>query len=90
MTHSADLEIVNVRGLHARAAARFCDLADRFDADITVCRENMRVGGCSLMALLMLGAGKGSVITVTAEGREAEAAIAALGELVRSGFGEDD
>ncbi len=82
-------EITNVRGLHARAAAKFCSLAQRFEASITVSKDGMTVGGCSLMALLMLGAGKGSTITLRAEGAEADTAVDALCDLVAERFGEE-
>ena len=72
---SRAVTIVNLRGLHARAAAKFCDLAQTFDAAITVSKDRTVVGGCSLMALLMLGAGKGSKISIAADGPDAEAAI---------------
>ena len=83
-----DLEICNKRGLHARAAAKFCTMAANFDADIKVTKDDTTVGGCSLMALLMLGAGIGSTVTVSAEGPEAEEAVAALSELVTNRFDE--
>ncbi|MEM9421390.1 MAG: HPr family phosphocarrier protein [Pseudomonadota bacterium] len=81
-------EIKNVRGLHARAAAKFCELAQKFSSSITVSKDGMTVGGCSLMALLMLGAGKGSNITLHADGVDAEAALEALTGLVGDRFGE--
>ncbi len=85
---SADLLIVNKRGLHARAAARFVQCAERFDATITVSKDQTTVGGTSIMGLMMLAAAPGSEIHVTAEGREAEAALAALAALVADRFGE--
>lgn len=84
-----DLTIVNKRGLHARASARFVQTAERFDAEVNVTRESTTVGGTSIMGLMMLAAGPGSVITVTAEGREAEAAVAAIAALVADYFGEE-
>jgi phosphocarrier protein HPr len=81
--------IVNQRGLHARAAARFVKLAATFDAEVTVERHGQSVGGQSIMGLMMLAAGIGSDITIGARGREAEAALDALTELVRRGFDED-
>jgi phosphocarrier protein HPr len=83
------LDIVNERGLHARAAAKFSALAEEFDAEITVSNGRESVGGRSIMGLLMLGAAKGSSITVSAEGAEADAALAAVSALVEDGFGED-
>ena len=70
--------IVNKRGLHARAAAKFVQCAERFDAEVTSPRIGRRVGGTSIMGLMMLAAGLGSTIRITAEGPEAEAALAAL------------
>ncbi len=87
---SGDLPIVNKRGLHARAAARFVQCAERFNATVTVSKDQTTVGGTSIMGLMMLAAGPGSTIHVTAEGPEAEAALAALTELVSSRFGEDE
>jgi phosphocarrier protein len=88
--HARDLLIVNKKGLHARAAARFVQCADRFDAEITVSKDSTTVGGTSIMGLMMLAAGMGTHIHVAATGREAAAAIDALAELVRNRFGEDD
>jgi len=85
-----DLLIVNKKGLHARAAARFVQCADRFDAEITVSKDSTTVGGTSIMGLMMLAAGVGTHIHVAATGREAAAAIAALAELVAHKFGEED
>ena len=84
-----DLTIVNKRGLHARAAARFVQTAERFEAEITVTKDSTTVGGTSIMGLMMLAAGPGSVITVSAVGTDAEAALRALGELVEGLFGEE-
>lgn len=83
------VEIKNIRGLHARASAKFCDIANTFDAAITVTKDAVTVGGCSLMALLMLGAGKGSHITIAAEGADAEGAVTALAALVDNLFDEE-
>ena len=85
-----DLVIVNRRGLHARAAARFVQCAERFDAEITVTRDATTVGGTSIMGLMMLAAAPGATIHVAAAGPEAEAALEALAELVGSLFGEDE
>jgi len=83
------LVIVNRRGLHARAAAKFVRIAEGYDAHITVAKDGQCVEGTSIMGLLMLAAGTGSEIRVIAEGRQAEAAIDALSALVCDGFGED-
>lgn len=89
MAPERHLDIVNERGLHARAAANFSALAEEFDAEITVSNGRDSVGGRSIMGLLMLGAAKGSSIAVSAEGAQADAALAAICALVEDGFGED-
>ncbi len=83
------LTIVNTKGLHARASAKFVQCAAKFDAQVTVAKDGSAVAGTSIMGLMMLGAGIGSEIAVSASGREAEAALAALAELIASKFGED-
>jgi phosphocarrier protein len=83
-----DLTIVNKRGLHARASARFVQTAERFDAEITVTKDATTVGGTSIMGLMMLAAGPGSVIQVAAEGPEADAALEAIAALIADYFGE--
>jgi len=87
---SRDLPIINKRGLHARASARFVQCAERFDADIEVSKDQNTVGATSIMGLMMLAAGPGSVIQVTARGPDAEAALAALAALVADRFGEEE
>ena len=89
-TLSRDIAIVNKRGLHARASAKFVQCAERYDAAVTVSKDQTTVGGTSIMGLMMLGAGPGSTIHVTAEGPEAEAALAALAALIAEKFGEDE
>lgn len=84
-----DIPIVNQRGLHARASAKFVQTAGSFDACITVERDGMSVGGTSIMGLMMLAAGPGSKIRISASGPEASAALDALDELVSSRFGEE-
>ena len=84
------LEICNKKGLHARASAKFCQIVERFDADVRVTRGNETVGGTSIMGLMMLGAGIGSKIRIEASGNEAAAVADALEKLVTSGFGEED
>ncbi len=83
------LEIVNRRGLHARASAKFVQTAGGFDADITVEKDGVEVGGTSIMGLMMLAAGLGSSINVTASGPEGAAALEALAVLVANRFGEE-
>jgi phosphocarrier protein len=85
-----DLIIANKRGLHARASARFVQCVERFDALVSVQKDQTTVDGASIMGLMMLGATPGSMIRITVEGREAEAALAALVELIESRFGEDE
>ncbi|MDB5484834.1 MAG: HPrNtr [Tardiphaga sp.] len=85
-----ELAILNKRGLHARASAKFVQMVERFNADITVTRGGETVGGASIMGLMMLSAGVGTSIVVTAKGPEAEAAMTAIAELVGNKFGEGD
>ncbi|WP_031554663.1 HPr family phosphocarrier protein [Parvularcula oceani] len=85
----ATVAVRNRRGLHARASARFCEIASGFQAEVTVTKDGVTVGGCSLMALLMLGAGAGSEVTIRANGDEAEEAVEALSALVAGRFGEE-
>jgi phosphocarrier protein HPr len=85
-----EIEIVNKKGLHARASAKFVQTAEQFDAAITVTRGHESVGGTSIMGLMMLAAGPGISITIQATGREAAAAVDALCKLVASRFGEED
>lgn len=84
------LLIVNPRGLHARASRKLAELALKYDARITVRREDSEADGTSLMDLMMLGAGIGSEIEVIAEGPQAEEALNAIAALVEDGFGERD
>jgi phosphocarrier protein len=84
-----ELPIINKRGLHARASAKFVQMAEKFDAELTVTRNGESVGGTSIMGLMMLSAGIGTTIIVEARGREAQAALDAITELVGSKFGEE-
>jgi phosphocarrier protein len=84
-----EVEIVNARGLHARASAKFVKCAEQFDADINVSRDGQTVPGTSIMGLMMLAAQMGSTILIEASGRDAEPALDALASLVASRFGED-
>src|SRR5690606_5779602 len=77
-----EVEIVNKKGLHARASAKFVQTAEKFGADIQVSRGHETVGGTSIMGLMMLAAGPGSRITISASGPDARAAIDALSQLV--------
>ena len=84
-----ELAIINQRGLHARASAKFVKCAEGFNADITVSRDGMSVPATSIMGLMMLGAAMGTSITVAATGPEAQQALDALSQLVASKFDED-
>lgn len=84
-----ELAIINQRGLHARASAKFVKCAESFNADITVSRDGMSVPATSIMGLMMLGAAIGTSILVEAHGPEAEEALKALSELVASKFDEE-
>ena len=84
------VEVVNKRGLHARASAKFVKLASEFDAEVTVTRDGQTVDARSIMGLMMLGAGPGSVLELKAEGDQADLALEALVELVSSRFEEDE
>ncbi|MCM1324211.1 MAG: HPr family phosphocarrier protein [Acetobacter sp.] len=86
---STELEIINERGLHARAAANFVKTIENLDAEVEVERLGQCVGGCSIMGLMMLAAGKGTTIKVSASGNEAEKAIKALTDLINNKFGEE-
>ena len=84
------LPIINQKGLHARASAKFVQTVERFDADVQVTRGNETVGGTSIMGLMMLAASPGTSITVAATGNQAADVIAALDQLLASRFGEDE
>ena len=83
------LTIANKKGLHARASAKFVQLAEGFEAEILVTKQGETVQATSIMGLMMLGAGLGSTITLSASGPQAEAALAALAQLVEDKFGEE-
>ena len=85
-----EVEIVNKKGLHARASAKFVQTAEKFDAAITVTRGHETVGGTSIMGLMMLAAGPGITIIIKATGKDAAAAVETLYKLVADGFGEED
>jgi phosphocarrier protein len=87
MVH-ADLEIINQLGLHARAAARFVETASRFTAEVTVTNGDESVSGKSILGLMMLAAGQGTRLSLTANGPDAEQAIDALVELIAQRFYE--
>lgn len=89
MSLKRTVEIVNERGLHARASAKFVKLASTFDAEVQVSRDGSTVDARSIMGLMMLAAGIGSTIEISAEGAEAEAALEALCDLVNRKFDEE-
>jgi phosphocarrier protein HPr len=84
-----ELAIINQRGLHARASAKFVKCAESFNAEILVSRDGMTVPATSIMGLMMLGAAMGTAIQVEASGPDAEAAVDALAQLVASRFDEE-
>ena len=86
---SRPVEITNKRGLHARASAKFVNLASEIDAKIEVEKDGNRVCGTSIMGLMMLGAGMGDTVVIHVEGDHADAALSKLVALVEERFGED-
>jgi phosphocarrier protein HPr len=84
------ITIINRRGLHARASARFVKCAEAFDADIRVTKDGQTVGGTSIMGLMTLAAAPGCEIELEAYGPQAAAALEALSRLIEEGFGETD
>ena len=90
MTVASDtVEIVNERGLHARASAKFVKLAQTFESEISVSCNGDTVGGTSIMGLMMLAASKGCHVTIRCEGEDAGTALFALGTLIADRFGEE-
>lgn len=83
-----ELEIKNIKGIHARAAAAFVKTAEQFDAEITVERIGQKVSGHSIMGLMMLAAAKGTTIKVSAKGKQAKEAMSAIAKLINDKFGE--
>lgn len=83
-----DLKIVNEKGLHARASAKFVEVVENFNASAEVSKDGMSVSGDSIMGLLMLAASRGTTITVKTAGAQAEALLEALERLVQNMFGE--
>lgn len=86
---SRQFVIVNKRGLHARASAKFVQMVEGFDAQVTVSKDGMSVGGTSIMGLMMLAASTGCSIDVSAEGIQAREALDALEALIANKFGEE-
>ncbi|MGD2082078.1 MAG: HPr family phosphocarrier protein [Chromatiales bacterium] len=87
---SKPITIVNKLGLHARAAAKFVTCANRYACEIQLERNGQRVNGKSIMGVMMLAAGRGTQLMLTAEGEDEGAAVEALGDLVDQRFGEDE
>lgn len=87
---SREFAIINRKGLHARATAKFVQCVDAYDAAVTVTRNEETVGGTSIMGILTLGAGIGSTIIVTAKGPQAKEMLDAVGALIANRFGEDE
>jgi len=86
---SREVQITNIRGLHARASAKFVTLASAHSAEVEVEKDGSKVAGTSIMGLMMLGAAKGDSVTISASGDGAAKALAALVELVEGKFGEE-
>jgi phosphocarrier protein HPr len=84
------MKIINQKGLHARASAKFVQTVEKFDADVRVSRGGETVGGTSIMGLMMLAASPGTSITVEATGKDAAAVVDALEALLANRFGEDE
>ncbi len=89
MRETKSFIIKNKLGLHARAAANFVNIANKFKSSIEVEKDNMKVNGKSILGILMLAAGRGSRITLIADGEDAKEAIEELGKLINNGFGEE-
>ena len=87
---SRELPIINRKGLHARATAKFVHCVEGFDAEVRVTRAGDTVGGLSIMGILTLGAGQGSTIVVSATGPDAARVVDALAALLANRFGEDE
>ena len=85
-----EIGIVNRRGLHARAAAKLVTLAERFSATVELAKDGQSVSARSIMGLMMLGAGPGSTVLLTAEGFDAKEALDAIAALIEAGFHETD
>ncbi len=84
-----DFTINNKLGLHARPAAKLTQVAAQFQSEIFIAKSDRRVNAKSIMGVMMLAAGPGSIVTVDAEGADESAAVDAIGELIDAGFGED-
>jgi phosphocarrier protein len=87
---TANVNIINKLGMHARASAKFVNLASQFKSDITIARDGQRANGKSIMGIMMLAAAKGVTIELSADGADEEAAVNALVQLVAGRFGEEE
>lgn len=87
---STTLMIINKLGMHARASAKFVNLASQFKSDITIARDGQRANGKSIMGIMMLAAAKGVTIELSAEGADEDAAVNALVQLIAERFGEEE
>ena len=81
--------IINDKGLHARASARFVEVVEKFESEATVEKDGLEASGSSIMGLLMLAASQGTTIKVTSNGKDSEELISALDTLIKSKFGEE-
>ena len=88
-TSQGTFTIVNEKGLHARASAKFVDMVEQFDASATIEKDGVDACGDSIMGLLMLVASKGTQVDITTEGAQAQELLTALGALIANRFGED-
>ncbi len=86
---SKEFEIVNRLGLHARAASKLVNLSTKFNAEVFLEKDGKEINAKSIMGILILAAAKGTFITVSAEGSDADTAVEAIGDLIKDGFGED-
>ena len=89
-TSSHVFTILNDKGLHARASARFVEVVEKFESEVIVEKDGLEASGSSIMGLLMLAASKGTSIKVTLNGNDAEKLVLALEELINSRFGEEN
>jgi len=90
MMMSCDIKIINKLGLHARAASKLVKLASEFDAEVNIIKDEQSVSCKSIMGVMMLAAGCGSVVSLEAEGDDAQQALDALCDLIRRRFDEDE
>lgn len=86
---SKEIQIINKRGLHARASAKFVQTVEKFDAAVEVSKDGMTVGGTSIMGLMMLAASPGTSVVISTSGNQAEEVLCALEDLISNKFGEE-